>query len=216
MGPFLTHRASPLTLGNYLKSRESCKADPCPAKTAHHNPAVKLLSVCQMNKRTTSCGSTQLARVSLVHPPGLCHDWSLILIKMFTGDLLRFFPSHSGLLRIPVCRWFRQGYVSVVHKGDMWSHGLPQSVKRTLMLQSPVISRAWTRSCPAAQCQPHLTLLYVSAAELERDPDELSECQGQRYPLSPVSRRRHVFPPGYKYGKLLEHSLTPVISKVQV
>lgn len=57
----------------------------------------------------------------------------------------------------------------------------------------------------------------MSAAELERDPEELSECQGERYPLSPVSRRRHVFfPLGYKYGKLLEHSLTPVISKVQV
>lgn len=45
-----------------------------------------------------------------------------------------------------------------------------------------------------AQCQPHLRTEYVSAAEPERDGEELAECQGERYPLSPVSRGRNVSP----------------------
>lgn len=84
------------------------------------------------------------------------------------------------------------------------------------MLQSAVISRALALGCLTVQCQPYLNIWHVSAAKLERDSEKLAECQGERYPLGLVNRGRNVFPLGDKYGKLLEHSLTPVISKVQV
>jgi hypothetical protein len=133
--PLPTEPSFPLTLGNNLNSRESCKADSCPAKIAHHSSAGEQLSVCQMNIGTHILWVNSAGKdISLVCPPGLWHnDWSLVLIKMFTGDLLRFFSGCSGWLRISIClqmfqtklclrgsqRWCVESWSSTVSQKDI-------------------------------------------------------------------------------------------------
>lgn len=149
------------------------------------------------------CGSTQLAGISFVHPSGLWYNnLNIVLTKMFCGDPLGFSCGSPGVL--PVGRCFRQSYVSMLHKSGTWSHVRLQSkgywhCKAQLFAE---LKHWWVLE----QCQPHLIIQYVSTPELQRDPEELTECQGERYPLDLVSRGRNVFSLGYKYGKLLEHT----------